>query len=224
MPCPRRWWPCATASWPARSSSSRASSRAPRCAIAVAFAKDKTEPKEKLVLLTPIVIGKDNLDKAETHRRDEVGGHHAPADLALRHLPPGARRQLRAALLDVDDGGRVTADLPLRGNVRQQRGSVSQCQTGSRPRPCRTPPARRRRRDQALFRRHGAQRRVARRAPRRDPRPARRERRRQVDAAENPVRRACRRPAAASSSTAPNSARPIRRTPSGSASSPSTRN
>ncbi|QPC91872.1 substrate-binding domain-containing protein [Mesorhizobium sp. INR15] len=33
--------------------------------IAVAFAKDKTEPKEKLVLLTPIVIGKDNLDKAE---------------------------------------------------------------------------------------------------------------------------------------------------------------
>ncbi|MER9407030.1 substrate-binding domain-containing protein [Mesorhizobium caraganae] len=33
--------------------------------IAVAFARDKTEPKEKLVLLTPIVIGKDNLDKAE---------------------------------------------------------------------------------------------------------------------------------------------------------------
>ncbi|MBZ9676401.1 substrate-binding domain-containing protein [Mesorhizobium sp. ES1-1] len=33
--------------------------------IAVAYAKDKTEPKEKLVLLTPIVIGKDNLDKAE---------------------------------------------------------------------------------------------------------------------------------------------------------------
>jgi ABC-type sugar transport system substrate-binding protein len=39
--------------------------------IAVAYAKDKTEPKEKLVLLTPIVIGKDNLDKAEG-RRDEV--------------------------------------------------------------------------------------------------------------------------------------------------------
>jgi inositol transport system substrate-binding protein len=33
--------------------------------IAVAYAKDKTEPKEKLVLLTPIVIGKDNIDKAE---------------------------------------------------------------------------------------------------------------------------------------------------------------
>ena len=33
--------------------------------IAVAYAKDKTEPKEKLVLLTPIVIGKDNVDKAE---------------------------------------------------------------------------------------------------------------------------------------------------------------
>lgn len=33
--------------------------------IAVAYARDKTEPKEKLVLLTPIVIGKDNLDKAE---------------------------------------------------------------------------------------------------------------------------------------------------------------
>ena len=33
--------------------------------IAAAYAKDKTEPKEKLVLLTPIVIGKDNLDKAE---------------------------------------------------------------------------------------------------------------------------------------------------------------
>ncbi|UCI06351.1 substrate-binding domain-containing protein [Mesorhizobium sp. B1-1-8] len=33
--------------------------------IAVAYAKDKTEPKEKLVLLTPIVITKDNLDKAE---------------------------------------------------------------------------------------------------------------------------------------------------------------
>jgi len=33
--------------------------------IAVAYAKDKTEPKEKLVLLTPIVINKDNLDKAE---------------------------------------------------------------------------------------------------------------------------------------------------------------
>jgi ABC-type sugar transport system substrate-binding protein len=33
--------------------------------IAVAFARDKAEPKEKLVLLTPIVIGKDNLDKAE---------------------------------------------------------------------------------------------------------------------------------------------------------------
>ena len=33
--------------------------------IAVAYARDKTEPKEKLVLLTPIVIGKDNVDKAE---------------------------------------------------------------------------------------------------------------------------------------------------------------
>lgn len=33
--------------------------------IAVAYAKNKTEPKEKLVLLTPIVISKDNLDKAE---------------------------------------------------------------------------------------------------------------------------------------------------------------
>jgi len=33
--------------------------------IAVAFARDGQEPKEKLVLLTPIVIGKDNLDKAE---------------------------------------------------------------------------------------------------------------------------------------------------------------
>ena len=33
--------------------------------IAVAYARDKTEPKEKLVLLTPIVISKDNLDKAE---------------------------------------------------------------------------------------------------------------------------------------------------------------
>ena len=32
--------------------------------IAVAFARDGQEPKEKLVLLTPIVIGKDNLDKA----------------------------------------------------------------------------------------------------------------------------------------------------------------
>lgn len=33
--------------------------------IAVAYARDKTEPAEKLVLLTPVVIGKDNLDKAE---------------------------------------------------------------------------------------------------------------------------------------------------------------
>jgi ABC-type sugar transport system substrate-binding protein len=33
--------------------------------IAVAFARDGIEPKEKLVLLTPIVITKDNLDKAE---------------------------------------------------------------------------------------------------------------------------------------------------------------
>jgi inositol transport system substrate-binding protein len=33
--------------------------------IAVAYAKDKTAPAEKLVLLTPIVISKDNLDKAE---------------------------------------------------------------------------------------------------------------------------------------------------------------
>jgi len=33
--------------------------------IAVAYARDKTEPAEKLVLLTPVVISKDNLDKAE---------------------------------------------------------------------------------------------------------------------------------------------------------------
>lgn len=33
--------------------------------IAVAFARDKQEPAETLVLLTPVVIGKDNLDKAE---------------------------------------------------------------------------------------------------------------------------------------------------------------
>ncbi len=33
--------------------------------IAVAFAKDGTKPTETLVLLTPIVISKDNLDKAE---------------------------------------------------------------------------------------------------------------------------------------------------------------
>ncbi len=33
--------------------------------IAVAFARDGKEPASKLVLLTPIVIGKDNLDKAE---------------------------------------------------------------------------------------------------------------------------------------------------------------
>jgi len=33
--------------------------------IAVAYARDKTEPSERLVLLTPVVIGKDNLDKAE---------------------------------------------------------------------------------------------------------------------------------------------------------------
>jgi inositol transport system substrate-binding protein len=33
--------------------------------IAVAYARDKTEPAEKLVLLTPVVIGPDNLDKAE---------------------------------------------------------------------------------------------------------------------------------------------------------------
>ncbi|MGV3490527.1 MAG: substrate-binding domain-containing protein [Devosia sp.] len=33
--------------------------------IAVAFAKDGTEPAEKLVLLTPVVIGPDNLDVAE---------------------------------------------------------------------------------------------------------------------------------------------------------------
>ncbi|RYD88459.1 MAG: sugar ABC transporter substrate-binding protein, partial [Sphingobacteriales bacterium] len=33
--------------------------------IAVAFAKDGTKPAEALVLLTPIVISKDNLDKAE---------------------------------------------------------------------------------------------------------------------------------------------------------------
>ena len=37
----------------------------PMWLIAVAYAEDKTEPKEKLVLLTPIVIGKDNLDKGE---------------------------------------------------------------------------------------------------------------------------------------------------------------
>lgn len=39
--------------------------------IAVAFAKDKTKPEQELVLLTPIVIGKDNLDKAE--RLGEAG-------------------------------------------------------------------------------------------------------------------------------------------------------
>jgi ABC-type sugar transport system substrate-binding protein len=33
--------------------------------IAVAFAKDGTEPESDLVLLTPIVIGQDNLDQAE---------------------------------------------------------------------------------------------------------------------------------------------------------------
>ena len=33
--------------------------------IAVAYARDKEEPAEKLVLLTPVVIGTDNLDKAE---------------------------------------------------------------------------------------------------------------------------------------------------------------
>lgn len=33
--------------------------------IAVAFARDGKEPEEKLVLLTPVVINKDNLDKAE---------------------------------------------------------------------------------------------------------------------------------------------------------------
>jgi len=33
--------------------------------IAVAYAKDKKEPDAKVVLLTPIVISKDNLDKAE---------------------------------------------------------------------------------------------------------------------------------------------------------------
>jgi ABC-type sugar transport system substrate-binding protein len=33
--------------------------------IAVAFAKDGTKPESNLVLLTPIVIGTDNLDKAE---------------------------------------------------------------------------------------------------------------------------------------------------------------
>jgi ABC-type sugar transport system substrate-binding protein len=33
--------------------------------IAVAYARDKTEPAEKLVLLTPIVIGIDNIDQAE---------------------------------------------------------------------------------------------------------------------------------------------------------------
>jgi ABC-type sugar transport system substrate-binding protein len=33
--------------------------------IAVAFARDGTEPAEKLVLITPIVISKDNLDQAE---------------------------------------------------------------------------------------------------------------------------------------------------------------
>lgn len=33
--------------------------------IAVAYAKDKTQPAETLVLLTPVVIGKDNLDQAE---------------------------------------------------------------------------------------------------------------------------------------------------------------
>jgi ABC-type sugar transport system substrate-binding protein len=33
--------------------------------IAVAFAKDGTKPENDLVLLTPIVIGQDNLDKAE---------------------------------------------------------------------------------------------------------------------------------------------------------------
>ncbi|HVG49807.1 MAG TPA: substrate-binding domain-containing protein [Rubellimicrobium sp.] len=33
--------------------------------IAVAFAKDGTEPEQSLVLLTPVVIGPDNLDQAE---------------------------------------------------------------------------------------------------------------------------------------------------------------
>lgn len=33
--------------------------------IAIAYAKDKTAPKDSLVLLTPIVITKENLDKAE---------------------------------------------------------------------------------------------------------------------------------------------------------------
>jgi ABC-type sugar transport system substrate-binding protein len=33
--------------------------------IAVSFAKDGTKPAESLILLTPIVITKDNLDKAE---------------------------------------------------------------------------------------------------------------------------------------------------------------
>ena len=33
--------------------------------IAVAFAKDGTKPESNLVLLTPVVIGTDNLDQAE---------------------------------------------------------------------------------------------------------------------------------------------------------------
>ena len=33
--------------------------------IAVAFASDGTKPESSVVLLTPIVITKDNLDKAE---------------------------------------------------------------------------------------------------------------------------------------------------------------
>ena len=47
------------------SSSSRASRAARRCRSLVDFLRDGKKPESELVLLTPIAITKDNLDKAE---------------------------------------------------------------------------------------------------------------------------------------------------------------
>ena len=202
--CRKRWWPCATASWPAPSSSSPASSRAPRSASPWPIAKDKTEPKEKLVLLTPIVISKDNLDKAERIGEAELTPPAGSAGLAR----PAAGLAGPSAYAPESSQGRRSTQLIAAAADHADAAAT----------------ARSGRHHQAFCRRDGAQRRVARRAPRRDPRPARRERRRQVDAAK-----------ILSGVMPPSSGRIVfdgaeyqprqsRRMPSGSASSPSTRN
>ena len=171
---------------PAPSSSSRASRAARPCTIAVAFARDGKKPAEALVLLTPDRDHQGQPRQGRAHRRDEVTARGAG--------PPRAAPPCRE-------------DMP--GHPLRRRGRPWI------PRPwqhatVRAPAADRRAR-QALPRRHGPRRRVASTcAPGEVLRPARRERRRQVDAAEDPLRRPAARLRHASYSTGEPSASPAR--------------